>query len=169
MNISVVLAMHGTPPKDFPRDEMMELFALHHRLESAGESEKAVLKKRHSELEKKMRNWPRTAENDPFFASSQQIANELGQALGMEVFLGFNEFCAPSIEEALSQAAARAPSKIVVVTSMMTGGGTHSEVDIPNAIRRAQESYPGIEIVYAWPYKISEIAGFLAQHLERFI
>ena len=42
MNTSVVLAMHGAPPRDFPKKEMMELFGLHLRLTVAGEDERAV-------------------------------------------------------------------------------------------------------------------------------
>ncbi len=169
MYIIVVLAMHGTPPRDFPKNEMMELFALYQRLESAGEAERKDLEKRHRKLEEKMRNWPRTAENDPFFASSQQIARSLSEVLKAEVFIGFNEFCAPSIEEAIGQAAARSPEKIVVITPMMTRGGKHSEVDIPLALKNAQENYPDLEIVYAWPYEISDIAQFLAKQIKRFV
>jgi len=169
MNISVVLAMHGVPPKEFPKKEIMELFMLHHRLESAGKFERQALEKRRDEIEEKMRNWPRTAENDPFFASSQTMAKRLGEVLGKEVLIGFNEFCAPSIEEAIDLAAAKSPGKIIVITPMMTAGGIHSEEDIPRAVENAKKNYPDIEIVYAWPYEVSEIAQFLAKQVKRFI
>jgi sirohydrochlorin cobaltochelatase len=96
MDISVVLAMHGVLPKEFPKKEIMELFMLHHRLESASRPERQALEKRRDEIEGKMRNWPRTAENDPFFASSQTMAKKLGEVLGKEVFQSlysnFNNF-----------------------------------------------------------------------------
>jgi sirohydrochlorin cobaltochelatase len=168
MRIAVVLAMHGVPPRDFPKGEMMELFGLHHRLSMASESERDALRNRHDRLEGKMRSWPRTPENDPFHAASLEIAQALKEILGTVVLVGFNEFCAPTIEEAIGEAASRSPDKIIVTTPMMTRGGEHSEKDIPEAIIRAQELYPNVEIVYAWPYDISDVAGFLAKQIKRF-
>ena len=66
MKTVVVLAMHGTPPNDFPKDEMSEFFSLHALLESTGEWQGERLKNRHSELDHAIRNWPRKAKNDPF-------------------------------------------------------------------------------------------------------
>lgn len=168
MNIAVVLAMHGVPPRNFPKRDVMELFGLHHRLSQASESERDALRNRHDQLEARMRNWPRTPENDPFHAASLEIAQALEEILEMDVFVGFNEFCGPSIEEAIGEAASRSHDKIIVTTPMMTRGGEHSEKDIPQAIKRAQELYPDAEIVYAWPYEISNVAGFLAKHIRRF-
>jgi len=169
MKMIVVLAMHGIPPKGFPKEEMMELFSLHHRIHSAGEQEKISLRKRHEQLDEEMRRWPRTEENDPFYTASQKIAHELSNVLNTQVLVGFNEFCSPTIEEAVSQAAAESPDRIIVATPMMTGGGEHSEVDIPSAIVRARVNHPDIEIVYAWPYQISDVAVFLAEQIKRFL
>ena len=36
MNTIIVLAMHGVPPSDFPRAELIELFGLQARLEHGG-------------------------------------------------------------------------------------------------------------------------------------
>jgi sirohydrochlorin cobaltochelatase len=168
MSIAVVLAMHGVPPRDFPKGEMMELFGLHHRLSQASDSERVALRNRHDQLEGKMRNWPRTPENDPFHAASLEIAQALKEILETDVLVGFNEFCAPTIEEAIGVAASRSPDKIIVTTPMMTRGGEHSERDIPEAISRAQRLYPDVEIVYAWPYDISDVAGFLAKQVRGF-
>ncbi len=75
MKTAIVLAMHGAPPNDFPKNEIGELFGLHARLEHASGRERAALKRRHEELEAKMRAWPRTIQNDPFFAGSLELAN----------------------------------------------------------------------------------------------
>jgi sirohydrochlorin cobaltochelatase len=165
----VVLAMHGVPPTDFPRAEMSEFFRLHGRLEhSHGDwPERPAMQARHDELEAQMRAWPRTAENDPFYVGSYELALQLSRATGWEVIVGFNEFCGPSVDVALEQAAAQHPDKILVITPMMTSGGEHSEHDIPNAIRRAQERYPAIPMVYAWPFPDEAVAAFLAGQLQR--
>jgi sirohydrochlorin cobaltochelatase len=126
MKSVVVLAMHGSPPLDFPQDELAEFFALHARFEHAPPSDGSPAHGKFLELEEKMRRWPRTASNDPFFAGSERLAEELRAASGREVFLGFNEFCAPTLDEALDAAAENDPVKVVVITPMMTPGGEHS-------------------------------------------
>ncbi len=169
MGYATVLIMHGAPPQGFPREEMLELFSLHARMDSIIGPERTKLEKRYHELEEKMCRWPRTRENDPFFAASCDIAEALQKALNCKVFIGFNEFCAPKITEAIDRAASQKPDKIIVVTPMMTPGGEHSEKDIPAAISQARGRYPKIPMVYAWPYAPEEIAGFLSEHVRRFV
>lgn len=165
----IVLAMHGAPPNDFPRNEVGELVGLHGRLEHATGPEREGLQRRHDELETTMRNWPRTPQNDPFWAASLSLGRHLSQATECEVLVGFNEFCQPSLDGALDQAVAAGAEKITVVTPMMTRGGEHSEVDIPAAIRSARERHPGISFHYVWPFDPAEVARFLAAQIERSI
>ncbi len=169
MKTAIVLAMHGAPPNDFPKNEIGELFGLHARLEHASGLERAALKRRHEELEAKMRAWPRTIQNDPFFAGSLELASQLSRAAGLKVIVGFNEFCAPTLDEAFDQAPKRGAERIVVVTPVMTRGGDHSEADIPRAIQRTQQMYPHIEIVFAWPFDVRQVANFLADQAAKFI
>jgi sirohydrochlorin cobaltochelatase len=171
----VVLVMHGVPPKDFPRSEAGEYFRLHGEFEEdhdgpiAGPDPRADARRRYAELDRKMRQWPRTPENDPFHAGSYRMAERLRHAAGLEVIVAFNEFCGPSIEEALDQAASNGVGKVVAITPMMTPGGGHSEVDIPDAIERARKRHPQVEFAYAWPFDEEEIAGFLAAQVNRFV
>lgn len=167
-NVIIVLAMHGAPPTDFPAQDAAELFMLHGRLGHARGPEQKALQKRHDQLDVGMRAWPRRADNDPFYAGSQELADQLRQATGQDVIVGFNEFCAPDLDTALDQAAGLAPQKIIVVTPMMTRGGDHSEKDIPESVEQARQRHPGCEIVYAWPFDAGEIASFLAGQIERF-
>ncbi|RJO60994.1 MAG: hypothetical protein C4542_07635 [Dehalococcoidia bacterium] len=168
MKSVIVLAMHGSPPPDFPRPELAEFMSLHARLEAAAVSHSPALESRYEELEQKMRQWPRSRQNDPFFASFQEIAAELERSSGYEVILGFNEFCAPSLGEVLEHAASSGAARVFVVTPMMTRGGEHSEKDIAQAVKKAQEKHPGVRFVYAWPFETSEVAQFLAAQIKRF-
>jgi sirohydrochlorin cobaltochelatase len=168
MKAVIVLAMHGVPPNNFPERETAELFSLRARVKKAAGTERAALERRLLELDAKMRVWPRTAQNDHFYAASQQLRTHLSEATGSEVIVAFNEFCAPSLSDALNQAIARGAKKVIVVTPMMTRGGEHAEVDIPAAIKIAQAKHPEIPIVYAWPFKVSEVANFLAEHIAGF-
>ncbi len=161
---TIVLATHGAPPNDFPRDEMAEFFALHARLEHAGVADDSPPARRYAELEAKMRAWPRSQQNDPFHAASQQIAEQLALTTGHEVIVGCNEFCAPTLDEALERAA-RLAHEVIVVTPMMTRGGEHAERDIPAAIERARQRRPQVTFHYAWPFDNNDIASFLAAQI----
>ncbi len=162
----IVLAMHGEPPEDFPKDEFGEFFRLHAQVEM-GRLQDPQRRERYAELDARIRNWPRTAENDPFYAGSQAMADQLRKATGKEVIVGFNEFCGPSIDEALEQAVARKVAKVIIITPMMTPGGGHSEIEIPALAKRARERHPDISIVYAWPFNLSKVAQFLAEQIDR--
>ncbi len=169
MKTAVVLAMHGSPPLDYPRNELAEFFALHARFEHAPTPGRSPAYERFLELEEKIRRWPRTSGNDPFCSGSERLAAELRKASGREVILGYNEFCAPTLDEALSQGVEEGRDRVVVVTPMMTPGGEHSERDIPAAIARARKRHPGTEFVYAWPFPPSDVAAFLALELTKFL
>jgi sirohydrochlorin cobaltochelatase len=161
----IVLAMHGAPPRDFPRMEMAELFDLQGRVEHARVPLPAETIARYEELHARMRNWPRTPQNDPFFTASYELAASLEAALGIPVHVGFNEFCAPDLDAAVAAAVAQGATRVVVVTPMMTRGGDHAEEDIPAALQRAGAQHPGVEIVYAWPFETVAVARFLADQV----
>jgi sirohydrochlorin cobaltochelatase len=127
-----------------------------------------VRRQRLARLAAKMRGWPRTAENDPFYAGSHELASHLAAASGCEVVVGFNEFCDPTVPAALDQAIARGPEQVVVITPMMTKGGEHSELDISSAVRSAQKRHPSVHVVYAWPFEVATVAEFLASQVQRF-
>jgi sirohydrochlorin cobaltochelatase len=159
--------MHGAPPNDFPKREMAEFFDLHARHEHAAGPERAAQARRYAELHAEMRAWPRTVQNDPFWAASKELSAHLSQATGCEVVVGFNEFCAPDVDEALEQAVAKGAERVIVITPMMTPGGEHAAVDIPAAIRHAQDRHPEVPIAYAWPFEVSRVARFLADQMGR--
>ncbi len=170
MKTVIVLVMHGAPPRDFPRQEAGEFFSLGSRLrQPGGGPERAAMQQRHAELEAKMRAWPRTPENDPFHAASVAMAEELKKATGNDVIAGFGEFCAPTMDEAMDQAAAGKPERVVVITPMMTRGGEHSEAEIPAAVRKSQERHPATKFLYVWPFELPEVARFLATQIDHFV
>ena len=84
------------------------------------------------------------------------------------MYVGFNEFCDPCIVDAIGLAVEAGVTRVLVLTTMMTAGGDHSERDIPDAIDRAKVHYPDVEMVYAWPFMLPDVAKFLAVHTARF-
>ena len=164
----IVLVMHGAPPTDFPRNELGEFFALFGQQKRHGSHDSAG-SKRYADLEQKIKNWPRTASNDPFFTASDDLASELAKATGRRVIVGYNEFCAPDVPEALEKAKVAGADQIIVVTPMMTRGGEHAETEIPSLVKEFQQKNPGIKTVYAWPFDIKEIAGFMKRQIDLYI
>jgi sirohydrochlorin cobaltochelatase len=162
-----VLAMHGAPPKDFPRAELEEFFRLRSRIEAAPQALPSEARGRLESLEHKLRGWPRTEANDPFFVGSMQLAAAIEQESGTKVIVGFNEFCAPRVDEALEQAASWGVRTIVILTPMLTRGGEHAEVEIPASITQARIRHPDIRFEYAWPFSVWRIARFLVSEARQ--
>ncbi|MFW9768828.1 MAG: sirohydrochlorin chelatase [Candidatus Thorarchaeota archaeon] len=163
---TIILAMHGAPPKDYPRSDLVDFFKLHMMHDLGPDEMPQIMQEKHEYLHNKMREWPRTVENDPFWDASLRLAEEVSRITGNEVLVGFNEFCNPSIDKALEIAVQSGNKDIIVITPMMTPGGEHSSVDIPKSIKNAQERYPSVSIRYAWPFDRVAVATFLAEQLS---
>lgn len=174
MSTIILLAMHGAPPNDFSQPELAEFFGLHMQLEHiplrAIQASPQLMEKqhRHDALHARLRAWPRTPHNDPFHAASLSMAGELSTAAGCPVKVGFNEFCGPSLDEALDAAVAEGATQVVVLTPMMTRGGEHAEQDIPAAIEQARQRHPQVAFVYAWPFEPLQVAQFLAEQARQY-
>jgi sirohydrochlorin cobaltochelatase len=156
----IVLAMHGEPATDFPRDELEEYFSLQGRW-ARGTLKSELLCNRCREIEDQICRWPRTAFNDPLFSGAKELAAWLEMASGREVILGFNEFCFPSLEDALNVAAEKS-KKVIVITPWLIRGEDYAERDIPAAVQAARENHPLTLFVYVWPFESRSIADFLA-------
>lgn len=136
MKKAVVLIGHGGVPRDFPRDQIGN--------------------------EAKIRAWPRTPDNDPFYFGMELIRRSLEPRVGVPVVLAFNEFCAPSIEDAVADLVSQGFTEITLLTTMFTPGGVHSEIEIPEIAHAVQKQYPGVKISYPWPFDLNQVADLLA-------
>jgi sirohydrochlorin cobaltochelatase len=163
----IVLASHGSPPNDFPPAELAEFFGLQGRLEHAHGHVPPEMEQRYEHLKARVLTWPRTESNDPFWAATNEMAKALQQASGSPVLVGFNEFCAPTLDEVLSASVKQGATHIIVVTPMLTRGGEHAEKDIPAAIHRAERDHPAVVIRYVWPFPMEDVARFLATQIAR--
>jgi sirohydrochlorin cobaltochelatase len=161
----IVLAMHGSPPKDVPRMQVVLDVGLHMALEHGPPWLGRALGGYWSRLDTKIRTWPRTPENDPFHTASLELARALAEETGLEVLVGYNEFCAPALEETLDEVARSGAERVIVVTPMMTRGGEHAEQDIPAVIEGARAKHPDVAFVYAWPFETAAVAQFLGERL----
>jgi len=169
METIILLAMHGSPPKDFPPELKREFFALHGKVEGAhGPVEEQVLA-RYNEIEDRMRCWPRTEENDPYHFASTQMAGALEDQIKLPVLICFNEFCGPSIPAALEEAVSGGFKKVIVTTPMMTRGGGHAGKEIPAIVDEAVRLHPDVEFIYAWPFRDEAIGRFLADQIRNYL
>ena len=165
--IAVVLIGHGAPATDCPPELVGELMSL--EWPSNGPvAEPHHLGGRAAELDATIRDWPRHAGNDPYKAGLEQVAEALRPSLPTELLvIGYNEFCRPSIAEAIEQVIRRGATRVFVIPSMLTPGGVHSERDIPRALGAVRQAHPDVSIQYVWPFDLQQIAALLASHITR--
>jgi sirohydrochlorin cobaltochelatase len=71
--------------------------------------------------------------------------------------------------EALDRSAVAGAEKVAVITPMMTRGGGHATVDIPQAVSQAQERHSHVQYIYVWPFEVSDVAQFLAEQIDRVV
>ncbi|MER3423286.1 MAG: hypothetical protein C4293_08695, partial [Nitrospiraceae bacterium] len=94
----VILVGHGAIPKDYPRDLVTKLKALEANRRVAGGEPTSE----ETELDMHIRRWPRTPETDPYQSGLEALAAHLKVSLnGTRFAIAYNEFCGPTIEEAV--------------------------------------------------------------------
>lgn len=160
---AVILVGHGGVPKDCPRELVRQLKAFEAQRAARGgppsDEERA--------LDHRIRTWPRSPANDPYQAGIEGLAAALRARLqGAPLMIAYNEFCAPSLDEAVERLVRDGATAITVVPTMITPGGSHSEIDIPETLRELRTRHPAVALRYAWPVDVDLIAGMLATHLD---
>ena len=173
---AIVLIGHGVPHNDFPRSELRKAMHALNQMSghSHGESEHAEKDHKgtvehdipNKHLALKLINWPVTRENNPYYFGVKDIATDLRQQSGLNVFIGFNEFCGPTTQGAIETAIQQGYTKLIVTSVMLTPGGGHSEKDILNSMKQAQAQYPNVTMSYAWPFPTARIANVLHMQVK---
>lgn len=165
MTRAVVLVGHGGVPKDCPHDLVRRLKQLEAQRRTAG----TPVSEEERELDQKIRRWPRTPQTDPYKVGLESLAERLRPLLnGDRLAVAFNEFCAPTLAEAVEALITDGATDITVVSSMFTAGGSHAEVEIPETVETLARAHPAVAIRYAWPFDTRLVATMLAAHLEQF-
>jgi sirohydrochlorin cobaltochelatase len=161
----VILVGHGGIPQDCPQELVSKL----KRLEAQRRAAKLPPSAEELELDAKIRQWPRTKATDPYQSGLEAIGAVLRPHVNGVLFaLAYNEFCAPTLEEAVEDLIGQGATSITVLTTMFTPGGSHSEVEIPEIMDHLRATHPDVELRYAWPYDLQLIAKTLAEQLQRF-
>ncbi len=162
---AVILIGHGGIPKDYPGDLVTKL----KRLESQRKAAGVPMSKEEHELDQKIRHWPRTPETEPYQAGLDSLATHLKSLLDSTHFsTAYNEFCTPTLSEAIEQHIADGAIDITVVSTMFTPGGSHSEFEIPQEMAELRQKHPDVTLTYAWPFDLGKVAEMLSEHLKQF-
>ncbi|QPJ64689.1 MAG: hypothetical protein G3M78_04500 [Candidatus Nitrohelix vancouverensis] len=160
----VVLIGHGGVPKDFPRELLKKWMDLHKKRPADQAPSQTEM-----DLENTLRSWPRTPENDPYQFGLEALAEQLrAQLANVELKTAYNEFCQPTIAQAVDALIASGVMNIVLLTTMVTPGGSHAEKEIPEEIRKLKEKYPAAHIDYAWPFDLHKVAEMMKDQIESF-
>lgn len=161
---AVLIVGHGAAASDTPLELVGEL----KRLESERQRKGGAPSPRELEVDAKVRAWPRTPKTDPYQAGLEAIAQAVRKRLpGRAVAVAYNEFCAPTIEEAVAALERDGAREISVIPTMYTRGGLHSEREIPEILESLRKARPGLTLRYAWPLELDAVAGFLAGQIEK--
>jgi sirohydrochlorin cobaltochelatase len=161
----VVLVGHGGIPKDCPQELVTRL----KRLEAQRRAAKQLPSQEELELDQKIRRWPRTKATDAYQSGLESVGAVLRPHLNGALFaMAYNEFCAPTLEEAVEDLVKQGATSIIVTTTMFTPGGSHSEVEIPEILDQLRPQYPDVELRYAWPFDLQSVANTLAEQVKRF-
>jgi sirohydrochlorin cobaltochelatase len=162
---AVILVGHGGLPSDMPSEVVEKFMRVHKGRIKAG----GPITEHEIELDTTIRKWNRTPENDPYKTGLESLAAHMEPMLeGHILKTAYNEFCYPAIEDAVEELAKESVTKIIIVTTMITRGGSHSENEIPEELSALNLKYPGIDIQYAWPYDMDVFASFLTTHIKAF-
>ncbi len=165
MRQAIVLVGHGGVPKDYPHDLVITL----KRLEAQRRGTGGDLSEEERELDRRIRHWPRTPRTDPYKYGLESLAAHLKGMLDGTLFaLAYNEFCAPTLEEAVDEVIAAGARGITVVSSMFTPGGSHAEIEIPETLAQLRTRHPDIVLRYAWPFDLNLVATMLVQHINEY-
>ncbi len=164
-NKAVILVGHGGLPRDIPSEIVEKFMRVHKTRVRAG----SPISQEEVELDRTIRKWERTPENDPYKTGLETLASHMQAMLnGYSLKTAYNEFCYPSIEDAVDELARENVSEIVLVTTMITRGGSHSENEIPEELKALSAKYSDINIQYAWPFNMDMFALFLTDHIKTF-
>ena len=162
----VVLVGHGGIPKDCPQDLVTRL----KRLEAQRRAANLPPSQEELDLDTRIRRWPRTSATDPYQSGLVAVAEALRPHLDGALFaVAYNEFCAPTLEEAVDDLVGKGATQITVLTTMFTPGGSHSEMEIPEILEQLRPRHPGVELRYAWPFDLQLVAKTLVEQLRRWL
>ena len=161
---AIILVGHGGVASDIPREKVSELKQLEAARQRSGAAD---MSDREAELDEEIRNWPRTTKTDPYKFGLEALAKHLAENVApTRLVTAYNEFCGPSIDAAIDSLVAEGVERIRLVTTMLTPGGYHSEIEIPEFVEAARHRHPNCDIAYIWPYDLAALASFLKQHID---
>jgi sirohydrochlorin cobaltochelatase len=162
---AVILVGHGGLPSDIPSEVVEKFMRVHKGRIKSG----SPITQQEIELDTTIRKWERTPKNDPYKTGLESLASHMEPMLEDYILkTAYNEFCYPGIEDAVDELSKENVTKIILVTTMITRGGSHSENEIPEELSEISIKYPSIDIQYAWPYDMDVFASFLAIHIKEF-
>jgi len=161
----VILIGHGGLPSDIPKEVVEDFMKIHKQRVRAG----TPITSKEKELDNVIRFWTRSPETDPYKYGLEKLAEQLAPRLKDYILItAYNEFCYPSIEQAADVLAEKDITEVILVTTMITPGGSHSEREIPEEVEDLRLKYPNVNYEYAWPYDLGIFSDLLAGHINSF-
>ena len=131
----IILVGHGGIPKGYPQDLITKLKRLEAQRRASGSS----MSSEELELDTKVRTWPRTPQSDPYQAGLEALGAAMKPFLNGVLFgLAYNEFCGPTLAEAVEE------------------------------LKELRRKHPNVTLTYAWPYNLVQVSKMLVEHIKNF-
>jgi len=163
--LGVILIGHGGLPSDIPKEIVEDFMKVHKQRVRTG----TPITSKEKELDKVIRFWTRSPDTDPYKYGLEKLAEKLAPRLeDYTLITAYNEFCYPSIEQAADVLVEKGITEVILITTMITPGGSHSEREIPEEVEALQLKYPKVNYQYAWPYDLGIFSNLLADHIINF-
>ena len=163
--LGVILIGHGGLPSDIPKEIVEDFMKVHKQRVRTG----GPITLKEKELDNVIRFWTRSPATDPYKYGLEKLAEHLAPQLEDYILItAYNEFCYPSIEQAADVLAEKDITEVILITTMITPGGSHSEREIPEEVDALRLKSPKINYEYAWPYDLGIFSNLLADHIITF-
>lgn len=78
----------------------------------------------------------------------------------------YNEYCVPTIAEAIDLAITEGARELIVVPTMLVRGNSHIELEINETILEARQRHPNGDIRYAWHFEQEHLVSLSANQVE---
>ena len=90
------------------------------------------------------------------------LAEGLAIRLGVHVLPKYNEFCAPTVDEAIQSVIDDGANTVFVLPTMLLQGSSHTESEIRTAVSEARRKHPEGRVEYAWPFSQERMVSLFA-------
>ena len=137
-----------------------------HETQTVGRAARMPMSAEEHEPDTRIRQWPRTPKTDPYQSGQWRLS--AGQPGGGAFCSGLQRVLCAHLGESVEELIKQGATHITVATTMVTPGGSHCEVEIPEILDHLRPQHPEVELRYPWPFDLQQVAKTLADQVRQY-